>query len=115
MKHIILSFCLIFIFSIASASEKAEVCIKYQKDIGWSKGYAVTGTVINGSDLNSAVGSFSRFKPFPTYVVVFWDKGQASIFELPSVTFGSVPIFATQVEDQEGRLWKMKEGHIFCY
>ena len=101
--------------AIASAADKAEVCVKFRKDYGWSKGYAVQGTVISGSDLNSAVGSFTRFKSFSTYVVVFWDQDQASIFELPAISMGSIPIFETEVEDQQGRKWKVKEGHLMCY
>lgn len=110
---LILSFVAITILSYAE--ERAEICVKYQKDYGWSKGYAVEGIVISGSDLNSAVGSLSRFRQFSTYVVVFWDKDQASIFEMPSSSFGSVPIFETRVEDQEGRMWKIKEGHLLCH
>lgn len=99
----------------ALAADKAEVCVKYRKDYGWSKGYTVQGTVIDGSDLNSAVGSFSRFKSFSTYVVVFWDRDQASIFELPAMAMGGVPMFETEVEDQQGRKWQIKEGHFMCY
>jgi len=99
----------------ALAADKAEVCVKFRKDYGWSKGYAVQGTVISGSDLNSAVGSVTRFKNLSTYVVVFWDEDQASIFELPSMALGSVPIFEAEVEDQQGRKWKIKEGHFMCY
>lgn len=105
----------LFLSSFAVAAEKADVCVKYRTDSGWSKGYAVQGTVIDGSDLNSAVGSYTRFNNFSTYVVVFWDDDQASIFELPAISFGSVPMFETEVEDQQGRKWKIKEGHFLCY
>lgn len=99
----------------AFAANKADVCVQYRKDYGWSKGYEVQATVISGSDLNSAVGSFTRFKSFSTYAVVFWDKKEVSIFELPPMTIGSVPTFETEVEDQQGRKWKIKEGHSLCY
>ena len=106
----------LFVFSSVSiAAEKSEVCIKYKKGLGWSKGYAVEGTVVSGSNLNSAVDQFSRFKLFSTYVVVFWDEDQASIFELPRSTLGRVPMLREiEVEDQEGRKWKMKKGHFRC-
>lgn len=100
---------------IAFAAEKADVCVKYRKNYEWSKGYEVQATVISGSDLNSAVGSISRFKSFSTYAVVFWGQNEASIFELPSMAMGRVPMFETEVEDQQGREWKIKEGHLLCY
>ena len=102
------------IFSTAIAAEREEVCVKYEREHGWSKGYAVLGTVISGSDMNSKVGSLSRFKSFSTYVVVFWDDDQATILELPALSMGSLPIFESQVRDQQGRLWKLKQGHSFC-
>lgn len=99
----------------AFAAEKADVCVKFRKDNGWSKGYSVQGIVISGSDLNSKVGSFTRFKSFSTYVVVFWDQEQASILELPALSMGTVPMFETEVEDQQGKKWKVREGHSMCY
>ena len=106
---------LLSISSISIAAERQEACVKYRKDFGWSKGYSVVATVISGSDLNSAVGSFSRFEAFATYGVVFWDKDQSSIYKLPPLSMGSFPIFEQEVEDQEGRKWKVKQGHNFCY
>lgn len=106
--------CLILIGS-AHASESQEVCIKYRKDFGWSNGYKVTGNVVKGADLNRAVGSYTRFRSYSTYVVVFWAEGEASIFELPPGSMGNVPSFARDVEDQYGRKWQIKRGHNFCY
>ena len=77
-----------FVSTLAYAATREEVCVKFEKEYGWSKGYAVQATIISGSDLNSAVGSFNRFKPFSTYAVVFWDENQASIFELPPLSTG---------------------------
>jgi len=96
-------------------AEKQNACVQYRKDYGWSKGYTVVATVIGGSDLNSAIGSFTKYDSFATYAVVFWGEDQASIFKLPPNSFGSLPIFEQEVEDQEGRKWKIKEGHFLCY
>jgi hypothetical protein len=98
----------------SNAASRDEVCVKYEKEYGWSKGYAVEATIISGSDLNSAVGSFSRFRAFGTYAVVFWSQDQATILELPPMSMGSAPMFETQVRDQEGRAWKIKQGHFLC-
>lgn len=97
------------------SEEDREACVKYRKDFGWSKGYSVVATVISGSDLNSAVGSLSRFELFATYAIIFWDEGQASIYKLPYLSMGRLPTFEQEVEDQDGRKWKIKEGHDFCY
>lgn len=99
----------------AFGAENEKICIKYRKNYGWSKGYTVEGTVMRGSDLNRAVKSFSRFNAFSTYVVVFWDDDEARIFELPHHSFGRVPLFEMEVEDQEGRKWRMKKGHFPCF
>lgn len=103
------------ISTIATAAEREEVCVKYEESFGWSKGYTVEGIVISGADLNAKVGSIARFKPFNTYVVIFWQENQATILELPGFSMGYVPILESQVQDQEGRQWKIKKGHGFCF
>ena len=101
---------------VASADEnRADVCVKYETEAGWSKAYKVQANIISGSDLNSAVRSFSRFRPFATYLTIFWDKDEVTILELPAASMGSVPIFETTVKDEQGRRWRVKEGHDFCY
>lgn len=75
MKNIILLFLLLSFSSVSIAAENQEVCVKYQNDSGWSKGYSVVATIISGSDLNSAVGGFSRYESFATYAAVFWGEG----------------------------------------
>jgi len=115
MKNIILFFLLLSISSISIAAKRQEAWVKYQKDNGWSNGYSVVATVISSSGLNSAVGSFSRFEAFATYGVLFWDKDQASIYKLPPLSMVSFLMFEQEVEDQEGRKWKVQEGHSFCY
>lgn len=100
--------------SAFAANTKEDVCVKYEKEYGWSKGYAVQATIMSGYDLNSAVGGYSKFKTLSTYAIVFWDDDQASIFELPPLSMGSAPMFETKVTDQEGRTWKIKQGHMFC-
>lgn len=116
MKHLVYAIAIFLVLtSVASAAERQEVCVKYRQDFGWSNGYRVIGNVMSGSELNRAVGSFTRFRSFSTYVVVFWDEGQASIFELPAGSMGNVPIIEREVEDQYGRKWKIKRGHGVCY
>ena len=110
-----ISFILLAFARLAHSAERADVCVKYEKEYGWSKGYSVEGTVISGSDLNLKVGSLSRFKAFSTYVVIFWEKDQTTILELSPMSMGSVPMFESDASDQEGRKWRIKEGHSFCF
>lgn len=115
MRHVIF-FAIVFLFTgIANSAEKQEACVKYEKESGWSKGYSVEATVISGSELNSAVGSYTRFQSYATYAVVFWDDDQASVLKLPSMSMGSLPMLESVVKDQYGRKWKIKEGNTFCF
>ncbi|ABA58704.1 conserved hypothetical protein [Nitrosococcus oceani ATCC 19707] len=100
----------LFIVNVTIAAEKQIVCAKYRKDYGWSSGYRVEATIIKGVELNKATVTFN-YKPISTYVVIFWDKGQASIIELdfPILTGVGQP-----GEDQKGRKWKISKSSI-CF
>ena len=115
MKKIIPLCFLLSLSTISMAATNEEACVKYQKEYSWSKGYSIVATVISGSDLNSAVGSYSRFENYATYATVFWGEGKASIYKLPPLSMGSLPIFEQEVEDQDGRKWKIKKDDNFCY
>jgi hypothetical protein len=96
-------------------SRKTEgVCVKYQTKSGWSKGYSVQGSIISGSDLNTAVSSYTKYKSYSTYVVVFWAQDQASTYELPASSFGSLPIYETAVRDQYDRAWTIQKNNGYC-
>lgn len=110
-----LFFCLCFIWGSAFAAHKEPACLKYRVDYGWSHGYEVTSTVISGADLNAAVGSYTRFKSYSTYAVVFWGQGEASIFELPAYSIDQLPIIATRVGDQNGREWEISQDNGVCF
>ena len=94
----------------STASE--AVCVKYQTQSGWSKGYQVDGTVIKGSELNSRTGTYN-YEPYSTYVVVFWSQEQASILQL-SYYSGSISAYGISATDQEGRSWQVSKTS-YCY
>ncbi len=94
----------------AVASQREEVCVKYQTEIGWSHGYAVQGNVVQGSELNVATGSF-QYDSFSTYVVVFWAQGEASILK---VDFPYLSPLDQSATDQYGRQWEVSAGGV-CY
>jgi hypothetical protein len=115
IKRGVIAFITVLACGHAAAATRADACVKYEKEDGWSKAYAVEATVIEGSELNQKVGSYTRFKSYSTYAVIFWGEGEATIMQLPAMSMGSLPMFEQKVEDQEGRQWKVKEGHMFCY
>jgi hypothetical protein len=106
--------CLCCICASAFAAHKEAACVKYAVDYGWSHPYEVQAEVISGMDLNTAVGSYTRFKSYATYAVVFWGQGQASIFQLPAYSLDQLPMIATQVQDQDGRLWEISADNGVC-
>lgn len=116
MKRVI-TFAMFFVALVfgsqAFAKEQVEACLKYSTREGWSRAYSVNAKVLDGMDLNDAVGSYSRFKSFATYAVVFWGQGEASIFELPYRH--DLPFYYIEVKDQTGRLWQIREGGGYCY
>ena len=92
-------------------AEKKDVCVRYQSNWEWSKGYAVEATIIDGSDLNSAVGKYNAYSSFKTYAVIFWNKGQATVLQLP---YSWLSISYQDVYDKDGSAWQIKEGS-YCY
>jgi hypothetical protein len=98
--------------SSSSGGQKQEVCAKYQTDSGWSQGYTVMATIINGSDLNAETGSYS-YEPYATYAVIFWDQGEASVLNLQYYS-GEITAYETSATDQRGRSWKVSTPSV-CY
>lgn len=101
---------MLFFSDYVSATEHAEICAKYRTSTGWSDAYKVEATIAKGNELNQATSSFN-YQSFDTYVVIFWDKDQASVIQMESP-------FVTLVEqtgyDQQGRAWQIKKGSI-CF
>jgi len=82
-----------------------------QQRYGWSKGYMVEAEIASGQELGQATGQFSRFRPLNTYVVIFWDKNEASIIEMQFPILGPVPVNGT---DMQGRHWTIATDTTFC-
>lgn len=88
------------------------LCVRYSTKAGWSHPYRVRATVISGGDLNQRTESY-RFEPYATYVVIFWDAGQASIIKL-SHFFGELSFLATPGVDLQGRPWTVAKTD-YCW
>ncbi len=95
-----------------SVSDRETVCVKYETNTGWSKGYRVNAHILKGSELNERTRTYD-YSPYSTYVVVFWDEGEASILKL-DFYFGSISSIGNSAEDQYGRKWKVSKSS-FCY
>jgi len=93
-------------------SDQETVCVKYKTNTGWSKGYRVNAYILKGSELNRKTRTYD-YNSYSTYVVVFWDKGEASILEL-DVYFGSISSIGNSAKDQYGRKWQVSKSS-FCY
>ena len=96
----------------ASKVQKLQLCVKYEAQYGWSSGYSVQANVMNGSILNQKTGTFN-YNALSTYVVVFWDQGEASIIEL-SYFFGSFSVVGIEGTDQYGRKWQVAQSD-YCF
>lgn len=92
------------------ASERVEICAKYRTSSGLSDAYKVEATIIKGYELNQATSSFN-YQSLDTYVVIFWDRDEASVIQMesPFVTF-----MEEKGYDQQGREWQIKKGS-FCF
>ena len=101
---------LVFAFGYADSSERAVVCVKYATQSGWSEGYRVQATIASGYELNQSTKTYG-YTSYAKYVVVFWDKGEASILELDLPFLSAV---GQSAKDQRGRRWEVSEGGL-CY
>lgn len=96
-------------------AEQQKVCVKYEQEIGWSKSYRVDATIVKGTELIRATNDYFRFNSFSTYAVIFWEKDQATILEMPPLSMGNVPMLDSTVQDMEGRNWQIRRGNSLCF
>lgn len=94
--------------SVSSAADREVICAKYETQQGWSQGYKVEATILKGTELNQATKTFD-YSAFSTYVVIFWDKDEASIIELD---FPYLSAIGQNGKDQQGRRWEVSKGGL---
>lgn len=92
--------------------DQVTLCVKYQTQTGWSKGYTVDVNVIKGSTLNRKTGTYN-YDSYATYAVIFWSNEQASVIKLNYYS-GSFTATGTHGIDQQGRKWKLAKTSL-CY
>ena len=111
MRRLLLTVILISLAAVPSyAAEKVKVCARYSLSSGWSKGYSVQATVMKGTELIKATGSYD-YLSFATYVLIFWDNDEVSIIQLDFPALSAVPMQGT---DQQGRKWEVAKTNL-CY
>lgn len=98
----------------AHAYEVKNICAKYQTQQGWSKAYEVQAQIYSEQEYFEAIGQSSLFANFLTsYVVIWWDYGQASIIKLDGMYSGSL-LFSPTGVDQGGRQWRVADYSPSC-
>lgn len=110
MRLVLILAVLLMASGTVSASERVDVCAKYRSGYGWSKGYQVSATKIKGGDLNRATRSWD-YDAYATYIVIFWDRDQASIIKLDWPNLSAI---GTQGEDQRGVRWEVSTSS-YCF
>ena len=96
----------------SSSVNSETLCVKYKRSSGWSNGYQINATVIKGSERNKATHTFN-YNTYSTYVVIFWDQGEASILEL-DYYYGSISVYGHAATDQQGRQWQVSKTS-YCF
>lgn len=92
------------------AMEREVICAKYRTTNGWSKGYRVEATIAKGSELNQATKTFN-YSGLSTYVVIFWNKDEASIIEMDLPWLSPI---AQEGKDLRGVKWEIAKTSI-CF
>jgi hypothetical protein len=96
---------LLLLSSLGSqASERIEACVRYETRGGWSNAMQVRATATTGEELAQSTGNWTRFQPLSKYVVIFWEKGEASVINIGPWDVGSMPLRGA---DQAGRVWQV--------
>ena len=88
------------------------VCYVGDTESGYSHRYKVAGIKLSGSELGMAVRNMFKYNSFDYYVVIFWDKGEATILKMNS-SFDP-GLFDSEVTDQYDRKWKIRKQDLFC-
>ncbi|WP_202623158.1 hypothetical protein [Burkholderia glumae] len=96
--------------TLACATERQQVCAKYQTSDGWSGSYKVNAVLASGSELNSATRSIN-YDPIEKYAVIFWGEHQASVIKLDYPWLS----IDTEGTDQGGRMWNISPAYGLCF
>lgn len=108
--RLLFSILLILVANYACAAERAIICAKYEVEYGWSNGYKVEATILKGFELNQATRSLN-YTSYSTYVVIFWNKYQASVIEMGFPYVGPI---SQEGDDQQGRKWQIAKTSL-CF
>lgn len=146
-KIVLLSFLAFTLTSQVEAATRAQVCVRYEKTVVYgnpdyyndpdyydsigefppyttkemSKAYNVVGVLSTGRELNQVTHT-SDYEYYRNYLIIFWDKGQASIIKANSdydidPDRGEVSYFWSKGRDKRGVIWEFKDNknNGICY
>lgn len=114
LKTLTLSIAGLIISTTVHAYETKNICAKYQTQQGWSQAYEVQAQIYSEQEYLEAIGQSSLFANlFTSYVVIWWDYGQASIIKLDGMYSGSL-LFSPTGVDQGGRQWRVADYSPSC-
>lgn len=97
--------------NVVQEPTQQQLCVKYETEDGWSKGYSVNVTIIKGSELNRRTKTYN-YSSYSTYAVIFWGDDQASVIKLSYYT-GSIGVYGVSGTDAQGREWKLAKNR-YC-
>ncbi|MBE2896243.1 hypothetical protein HPC38_05060 [Pasteurellaceae bacterium HPA106] len=111
MYRLLLScLCLLMVSLNSYCYEVKRMCVSYETNEGWSHGYDVETTFIDGDELGEKTNCSFCYSPLSKYGVIFWGPGEASIIKLDIGMVG----YYNNGRDKQGRRWKLNETSI-CY
>ncbi|WP_320151125.1 hypothetical protein [uncultured Tolumonas sp.] len=85
-----------------------KICVKYENNYIWSKGYYVDAYLEKGNQINSKVSSLA-LEENSTYVVIFWNSENVSIIK---ITQDSISSLEQDGVDLRGIHWRISNSSL---
>ena len=85
-----------------------KMCVKYQVNYLWSKGYYVNAYLEKGNIINSKVSSLA-LEDNSTYVVIFWNSENVSLIK---ITQDSASALEQEGVDLRGLRWRISNSSL---
>lgn len=85
-----------------------KMCVKYEVNYLWSKGYYVDAYLAKGNQINSKVSSLA-LEDNSTYVVIFWNSENVSLIK---ITQDSVSALEQDGIDLRGIRWRISNSSL---
>lgn len=98
------------------AYEVDNACLQYvRQDGSYSNTYRVQAMTFDGDELNDAIDCWNCYTSWSKYIVIPWDVGQYSTFEIQGYQSIDNFILWNNITDSHGRTYRIKEDDGFCF